>query len=112
METSYQKPEVSTLRPPPIVMAGEGPPSTTCLRTCGKAVDADLRRHDGMGIAGVSTLRASGIGSSASSDRSLVEAVYRARREPIAYLDVSIEFQWRMPAIQDRLVTRMAHMPE
>jgi hypothetical protein len=42
-------------------MAGEGPPSTTCLRACGKAVDADLRRHDGMSIAGGSTLRPSGI---------------------------------------------------
>jgi len=42
-------------------MAGEGPPSTTYLRACGKAVDADLRRYDGVSIAGGSTLRASGI---------------------------------------------------
>ena len=30
-----------------LVMAGEGPPSTTCVGACGKVVDADLRRHDG-----------------------------------------------------------------
>jgi hypothetical protein len=42
-----QKPKVSTLRRLRIVMAGEGAPSMTCVRACGKALAADLRRHDG-----------------------------------------------------------------
>jgi hypothetical protein len=32
-----------------LVMAGEGPPSTTLLRATKKAVDAGLRRHDTVG---------------------------------------------------------------
>jgi hypothetical protein len=40
---------------------GRAPPSTICLRARGKNLDADLPRHNGVGITNGSTLQASGI---------------------------------------------------
>jgi hypothetical protein len=44
-----------------IVMAGEGPPSTTLLLAAKEVMDAGLRRHDELGVAGESVFRAPGI---------------------------------------------------
>ena len=65
----YHRPYQLTHRQCLHVMAGEGPPSTTLLLTIRKVMDAGLRRHDEVGIADESPLRAASISHVAVNER-------------------------------------------